>query len=108
MNGHQVTLYLKSAKTLVRTETLHVKGAVSGGPSVRPGGFRFSPTYDVEKVPMYEYVLPDDQKRLLETVEEVAQRYGVAVKVVDMTRENLVERELQGACWENKRSSYID
>jgi len=65
---------------------------------MRPSGFRTVPTsamYDVEKVPIYEFVLPEDQKDFAETVKDVAGRLGFAAEIIDVTKENILRRRIQ-------------
>jgi hypothetical protein len=90
MKEHGVTLYVKSTKTFTHTEVVNVRGPISGGPRVR-----YSPVYNAKAVAMYEYIVPNDQKKILEIVEDVAHRLGVEVRVLDVTREHLLEREVQ-------------
>lgn len=87
MTEHRVTLYVKSVKTFTRTEMLNERSPISRG--------SLPPAYTPRAVPMYEYVLPDDQKTILDVVETVARRFSVQVRVIDVARESLVEREIQ-------------
>lgn len=98
VKARKVTLYVKSVKSVVATEASDVKTLISGGPSMRPGGFRTVPTsamYDVEEVPVYEFVLPEDQKDFVETVKDVAVRLGFAAEIIDVTKENILQRRIQ-------------
>jgi hypothetical protein len=98
MKGPKVTLYVKSDKRIVGTETMEAKTLISGGPGIRPGGYRMVPpraTYDFEEVPKYEFVLPEDQRDFVEMVKKVEGELGFAVKIIDVTKENIVRRELQ-------------
>ncbi len=88
MTEHMVTLYLKSIKTFTRTEIVNERSPISKGTSMPPD-------YTPRAVPMYEYVLPDDQKKILDLVETVARRFSVQVRVIDVARESLLEREIQ-------------
>jgi hypothetical protein len=98
VKSRKITLYVKSVKCIVGTEAVGVKTLVSGGPSVRPGGFRTVPPdamYETEEVPEYEFVLAEDQKDFIETVKNVAGRLGFAAEIIDVTKENIFRREIQ-------------
>ena len=100
VKSRTVTLYVKSVKSVAGTEAVDVKSLISGGPSMRPGGFRTVPPgamYDVEEVLKYEFVLPEDQKDYVETVKDIGGRLGFAVEIIDVTKENIVHREIQSA-----------
>jgi hypothetical protein len=86
---------VKSVRTLIGLEEREEKGLISGGPGIRPGSFRMSITYDVRRIPEYDFVLPDNQRDISEVVKEVADRLALEVKIVDVSRENVVRREIQ-------------
>ena len=71
------------------------KSLISGGLGIRPGGFRTSITYDIKKVPEYDFVLPENQKDISEMVKEVGDRMALEVRIVDVSRENFARREIQ-------------
>ena len=93
MTNRKVTVYVKSVKTAIGTEKVgHTQFA--GGPGIR-GGYRISPTYEIESITKYKFVLPEDQNEVVEIVEKIATRYGFDVEVVDVTKENILHRVLQ-------------
>jgi glutaredoxin len=94
----KVTLYVRSVKRIVGTEIADVKTLISGGPGLRPGGFRAVPPgamQTVEEVPKYELILPEDQKDSVETVRRLADRNGFDVHIIDVTKESILRREIQ-------------
>ena len=86
---------MKSARTLIGAEEREEKRLISGGPGLRPGGFRMSIAYDVKKVPAYAYVLPENQKKISEMVRDVAERMALTVRIIDVSKENFVRRGIQ-------------
>jgi hypothetical protein len=42
--------------------------------------------YEVKRKIMYSYVLPDDQNELIGDVERLTERYGLELKIIDVTR----------------------
>ena len=93
MINRKVTIYVKSVKTAVRTEKIgHQK--LIGGPGAR-GGYRVIPTYEVNSITKYEFVVPEDQNKIVEMVKEIATKHGFDVETVDITRESVLHRALQ-------------
>jgi len=93
VTDRKVTLYVKSVKSAIRTEKIgHQK--LIGGPGVR-GGYRVIPTYEVDSITKYNFVVPEDQNRIVEMVREIAPKHGFDVEVVDVTKENILHRVLQ-------------
>jgi hypothetical protein len=43
----------------------------------------------------YSYVLPEDQEMIVEAAKQLAERLGFAVRVVDVTKENVFTRLLR-------------
>ncbi len=98
LETYQVTLYVRSTKKLTHTEVVSERGLISGKPKVenRPDlPPDYSPVYTPKVVPMHEYIIPDDQKKMIDTVEAIAKRFGIGLRVVDVTRENFLERVIQ-------------
>jgi glutaredoxin len=88
------TLYVKSAKTAIGTEKID-RQYFTAGPSPKVGGFRIIPKYEVESITKYNFVLPEDQSRVVEMVRKLAPKYGFDVEVVDVTKESIIHRVLQ-------------
>jgi glutaredoxin len=95
VKNRKVTLFVKSIKTIIGTEETETRGLISGGPGLRPGSFRISPKYGIETVPKYEFVLPEDQGKIVEMVEEIVDKLGFDVEIIDTSRENTLRREIQ-------------
>jgi hypothetical protein len=81
----RVVLFVKSVKTV--TETIVVERIYTPRP-------RLPPTPETRQ--RHEYVLPEDQKKAVEIVKIIASKYGLEVEVVDVARENVLHRILQG------------
>jgi nitrogen regulatory protein PII-like uncharacterized protein len=93
MKKHKVTLYVRSAKTVIGTEDRSKWGYV-GGAGVR-GGYRIIPDYKVYSEAEYKHVLSEDQKNIVEIVQEIARKYGLEIRVIDVALENPLDRLLQ-------------
>ena len=98
MTRRIVTLYVESEKT-TETQKVGRTKAVGQNLGVAPGGMAPPPqvflVYDVESETTDIFVLPDDQKKVIQTVAEVAHELGIRVKVVDVTRMNRLQRYMQ-------------
>ena len=79
----QVILYVKSDKIV--TGTVETEGL---------RGFRVR-VLETATEPKYDYVLSEDQQKVIEIVNENARRYDVKVEVVDVTKESVLRRVLQ-------------
>jgi hypothetical protein len=90
---HKVRLYVKGVKTATGTEEWSRWGWVSS-PGVR-GGYHIIPDYKTYHKVKYENVLPDDQKRVVEMVEEIAPKYGFDVEIIDVALEDSIHRVLE-------------
>ncbi len=92
--GRQVTLYVKSTKTKVEDGQVgREKTVVSWRvPLWGAGNPRAYQYYDVENISHYDYVLPEDQQRMLEDVKELGLKYGFNVEVVDLEKMNVFSR----------------
>jgi len=86
---HQVKLYVKSKRKAVGNVGVereaeagqNIAGTMSG-----QGGVRSYRHHRVEMTTVYEYVLPDDQRKAVELLEEIAPKYGFEVVVIDLGR----------------------
>jgi len=92
MNKRKVTLYVQSIKTLIGTEEWGQWGYVAS-PSIRPGGYRLVQDYKTYSEPKYERVLPEDQKKFVEIVKDIASKHGFDVEIVDVAKEK--ERKIK-------------
>lgn len=96
----KVTLYVKSIRTLVEKE-LEIERSVWLRLTVGGRGFssmalgRPYPMHYVKIVGEYEFVLPEDQRKFIETVNEAADKLGFDVQIVDVGKENILRREIQ-------------
>ena len=95
LRKRQVTLYVMSSKN-VESRTVDVeKVTVQNWDSARGGtaGYRVplygSPYHDTITKTKTEFVLPEDQKRIVEMVEEIALKHGLEVEVIDVAKESL-------------------
>jgi hypothetical protein len=93
MANRKIMLYVKGVKTVIGTEEWGRWG-LRLSPGVRLG-YRQVPDYKTYQETKYESVLPDDQKRVVEMVKEIAQKYGLDVEIIDVTLENALRRVLQ-------------
>jgi hypothetical protein len=81
MSVPRLRLFVKSVKTITGTaEVTHA---------------RLRESHAVEIEPMHDYVLAEDQQKVVEIVREVARRHNLGVEVVDLTRENILYRVIQ-------------
>ena len=94
MVNKKVTLYVKSTKTAIGTEKID-RHYFQAGPPVKVSGYRIIPKHEVESLTKYSFVLPEDQNRVVEMVEDIAPKYGFKAEVVDVTKENILHRVLQ-------------
>jgi hypothetical protein len=104
MSCSKVRLYVKSVKTITgTTETEHEifgrtvldhPSRVKVEGSVAEGTFRVR-QFAVETEPKHEYILPEDQQKIVEMVKQMARRYRLEVEVVDVSKENLLRRVVQ-------------
>jgi hypothetical protein len=84
MSVSRVRLYVKSVKTVtgtIKVERLTVTRS------------RLPPTVRTET--KREYILPEAQQRTVEMIKNIASKYGLEVKVVDVARENVFHRAIQ-------------
>jgi len=94
-----VTVYVKSEKvvtggTSVREPHL-IKRGIARGDFYRMRNMFWDTAFDTRVKEVYGYVLPDDQKAIVEAVRRLCEKHGFEVRVVDVTRENLLHRAVQ-------------
>jgi hypothetical protein len=104
MSNSKVRLYVKSLKTVTGTTEIE-REVFTRTPSDRPdrvkvegkvaeGTFRVR-LFETETEPKYDFVLPEDQQRVVEMVKQIAFKYGLEVEVVDVAKENALHRFLE-------------
>jgi hypothetical protein len=100
----KATLYVKSVKTVTGTESFERRAflnKIGDYPDrIEIEGKRMNGTfvmkaYQTETEPRYEFILPEDQQRVVEMVKEIASKHGLEVEVIDVSRENVLHRAMQ-------------
>ncbi len=107
MENRKITVYVKSVKT-ERIEKIRVaSGGSRAMAAAAPGGYpaagvQVSKDYrhiylgeEEKEVVIDEYALPPDQKELVDLVKNVAKQYEYVVEIVDMAKENIVEKLIE-------------
>lgn len=99
-----VRLFVKSVKTVTGIEEtereiftrnpLNHPSRIQIEGKVTEGTYRLR-QFETETEPRYEFILPEDQQRVVEMVKEVASKRGLKVEVVDVTKENVLHRTIQ-------------
>ena len=92
MGDLRVTLYVRSVKTATRAKNFGVVTFATpwvGRGSVSPV------TFDSETDTKYEFVLPEEQRRVVEMVEKVASEHDLEVEVIDVGKENIIHKFTQ-------------
>ncbi|MEM3616820.1 MAG: hypothetical protein QXJ31_02775 [Candidatus Bathyarchaeia archaeon] len=84
MDKRKIILYVQSAKKVAGTETWGRWG-YTGGPGIR-GGYRIVRDYKQYSETKYEWILPEDQKSVVEIVKAIAHQHGFDVEVVDVAK----------------------
>lgn len=102
--SYQVTVYVKSVKTLVGTREFENRTPIPklgdrqsrvGFDGKRSDGTFVVKSYVTETQPAYEFVLSENQQTAIALTEKTASRLGLKVKVIDVTRENILQRTIQ-------------
>jgi cysteine sulfinate desulfinase/cysteine desulfurase-like protein len=94
VTNKSATIYVKSKKVVTGEISVTEPHLVSPSRG-SPASADFSPLYETRTEKQYGYVLPDEQKAVLETVKRLCEKHGFELKIIDVTRENLVRRALQ-------------
>jgi len=81
MAESKVRLYVKSVRTV--TGTVEVEHA------------RLREVHAVETEPKHEFILSEDQQKIVEIVQNISRRNSFEVEVVDVTRENFLRRMIK-------------
>jgi hypothetical protein len=102
--GSHVRLYVKSVKTVTGVNEFERRIPFSK-PGEPPGrvemegkistGTYVIKAYATEKEVAYEFVLSDEQQRIISWVTEISSRLGLDVQVIDVGRENFLHRVIQ-------------
>jgi hypothetical protein len=96
---NSVTLYVRSEKVVTGetsvVEPHLVKKGVARGDGYRMRDMFWDTAFDTKIEELHDYVLPDDQKAAVETVRRLCENHGIEVRIVDVTRENLLHRVVQ-------------
>ena len=93
--NNQVTLYVKgnrikgADRQIPRLKTIVTIGDARTHPY--PWASKF-PYYDVERITHFDYVLPEDQRKMMEDVKELSPKYDFKVEVVDLGKMNVLSR----------------
>jgi hypothetical protein len=94
-----ITLYVKSEKVVTGeasvTEPHLIKRGVARGDSYPMRDMFWDTAFEAKVELLHDYVLPDDQKAVVETVRRLCEKHGVGVKIVDVTKENVLHRAVQ-------------
>jgi hypothetical protein len=93
MAESRIRLYVKGVKTLSgQTDKIGFgHGQLELGDYPQPHGFQIGRPNAI-----YSLVLPEDQQDMVELVKKVASKHGLEVDVVDVGRENVLHRAVQG------------
>jgi len=107
MENRKITVYVKSVKTK-RIEKIRMASSGSRAmAAAAPGGYpiagvQFNKDYrhaylgeEEKEVVIDEYALPPDQKELIDLVKNVAKQYEYTVEIVDMAKEDIVEKLIE-------------
>jgi len=100
----RLVVYVKSVKTVTGTKEyerrtlvrklgdrpnrIEVEGKIMKGTFVLKA-------YETETEPQYEFVLSEDQQRIVELVKEVASDCNLEVEIVDVAKENALHRAIR-------------
>jgi glutaredoxin len=94
-----VTLYVKSKKVITGktsvTEPHLIKKGVRSGDAFRMRDMFWDTAFDNKVEEVHDYVLPDDQKATAETVRRLCEKHGFELRIIDVTRENILHRAMQ-------------
>ena len=86
----RITVYVRSMKVLVSETLVEEPYPVKKG--YGPYEISKHTTFQAKLEKKYSYVLPDDQKELVEVVKRLGERYGYELNVVDVAKETAIHR----------------
>ena len=78
----KVVLFVKSAKTVTGEHTEHVRRE------------NYGPGVDF-KIVDYDFVLSEDQRRIVDLVKDLCRRHLISVEIVDVGRENILHTAIR-------------
>jgi len=90
-----VTLYVRSTKTAageVRFDYSNEESRLRVPMPYLPSGNKPYPYYDPRGKTKYNFVLPEDEQKMVEDVQRVASEFGLTWRVVDLTKESRFSR----------------
>ena len=99
LGKQRLTLYVMSSKNLVMQTGGVEKATGLNWSSTEswtrmPGGFGHT-YHGTVKGTKTDFVLPEDQKRIVEMVEEIASKLGLEVEVVDVAKESAIHKAIK-------------
>ncbi len=87
----KVTLYVKSVKKVAGIDDRSKWGyPVQGYTLRRPVDLK--PDYKVYREPEYAHVLSEDQKKVVETVQKAALKYGFELEIIDAAKVRFLDK----------------
>ena len=107
MENRKITIYVKSVKTKRIKKIMVASRGSRAMAAAAPGGYpiagaQVSKDYrsaylgeEEKEVVIDEYTLPPDQKELVDLVKNVAKQYEYMVEIVDMAKENIIEKLIE-------------
>jgi hypothetical protein len=107
MENRKITVYVKSVKTKrikkIRMPSRGSRAMAAAAPSGYPiAGIQVSKDYrhaylgeEEKEVVMDEYTLPPDQREVIDLVKNAAKQHKYTVEIVDMAKENVVEKLIE-------------
>jgi len=105
MENREITVYVKSVKNK-RVEKIRVASrgsrAMGAAGGYAKAGVQVSKDYrraylgeEEKEVVIDEYVLPPDQREVIDLVKTLAKLHGYTVEIVDMTKGNILEKLIE-------------
>jgi len=107
MENRKITVYVKSVKIKrikkIKVASRGTRAMAAAAPSGYPiAGVQVSKDYrhaylgeEEKEVVMDEYALPPDQREVIALVKNVAKQHKYTVEIVDMAKENIVEKLIE-------------
>jgi hypothetical protein len=89
MSRKRIILYVQSTKTVVGTQEFESIRVHSG--MTRASGGAVAGTTRTGHIE-YEYLLSDEQEKIIKAAKDMCNEYGFELKIVDVTREDVLHR----------------
>lgn len=86
----EVTVYVRSMKVPVGEKLVEELYPIKR--ATRAYEYSRDTVFQVRRVKEYAYVLPDDQKDLVEFVERLSEERGFKLRIIDVTKETVLYR----------------